>query len=258
MKQLGIIGFGWLGNHIADFFFKKNYKILATTTSDSKIAYIQEKNYIPILINFSDNELINFEANDLIPHCDALLICIPFSRNIDVKALINRYENLSRFIGKFQKQIFLMSSTGIYPQKKMIITEVNMSDEELNQSFWQIERMMQTKYSQINILRLAGLTGGTRKFGNYKVSEPEQPVNQIHYTDICHIIEKMMEFNINDKTYNLVAPMHPSKQEIIDYQTNKPNSFPNYADISGRIISGEKLQKELNYQYKYPNPVFFP
>ncbi len=258
MKTIGILGYGWLGKHIADFFSKKEYNVVASTTSVSKISTIREKNYIPVLIEFSDNHLDSFESNNSVHQCDILVICVPFSINIDEKALLNRFSNLCRFIGNYQKQVFLMSSTGIYPQKNIVMDEENLPDIALNQSFLNIERMMQKAFGQINILRLAGLTGGTRKFSNYKVSEPELPVNQIHYTDICLILDKMVALNINSKTYNVVAPLHPSKQEIIDFQEHSINPVQVYADIPRRIINGAKLEKELNYQYNYPNPVYFP
>jgi pyrroline-5-carboxylate reductase len=53
MKKLGIIGCGWLGNHIAER-LSNQYEIFATTTSESKIEELQLKGYHPTLVDFPD------------------------------------------------------------------------------------------------------------------------------------------------------------------------------------------------------------
>lgn len=256
MKTIGVIGYGWLGKHLADF-FSDAYQIVATTTTKEKFENISEQKFTPILVNFDAENQENLIPDNQIQNCDILIICIPFSRNINAEKLLKRFKNLSTYLGNFQKQIFLMSTTGIYPQMEMIIQENTLSDEKLFQNYLNIEKLMQQHFPQINILRLGGLMGGTRKFSNYAVSDTEQPVNHIHFQDISSIINEMISKNLSSKTYNVVAPQHPSKQAIIDYQLKGIKPTTEIENMKGRIISPEKLIQELEYQFVHPNPIFF-
>ena len=97
--------------------------------------------------------------------------------------------------------------------------------------------------------------GGSRVFSNYKITATNQVVNHVHFEDICLILEKMISENIKSKTYNVVAPLHPTKQEVIDYQKGK-NQTSNIQGY-GRKITSDLLQKELKYEYLHMDPRAF-
>lgn len=150
-----------------------------------------------------------------------------------------------------------MSSTGIYPQLDLTIFENTFSDSELNNSIFYVERFMRKHFSQVNILRLGGLMGGSRVFSNYvkTTTDTSYAVNHIHYMDVCSVIASMIDKNMISKVYNLVAPQHPTKQEIINYQKQENKSIEKRA--KNRVVSSNTLMTELNYTFKYPNPVVF-
>jgi len=143
-----------------------------------------------------------------------------------------------------------MSSTGVYPDAPGEYAEESLSPDEVAG-----ERMIINKYPQANILRLAGLMGDNRLLKNYNVSNLDAPVNHIHYEDICHIIEKMIERGSEGKLYNIAAPKHPSKAQVINTQKNLP--FPKEAIGEGKIILSSKLTSELDFIFKYPDPKDF-
>ncbi len=80
-------------------------------------------------------------------------------------------------------------------------------------------------------------------------------VNHIHYADICTVIEKMLENKSHSKVYNVAAPVHPSKEEII----NAPKGLPYSGErtTEGRIISSARLISDLNFEFLYPDPRYF-
>ena len=82
-----------------------------------------------------------------------------------------------------------------------------------------------------------------------------QMVNHIHYKDVCQVIEKMIRRNKNSSIYNVVAPEHPTKEEVLEYQLNK--KIISSTNREGKIISSQKIQDEFNYEFIYPNPVYF-
>jgi len=117
------------------------------------------------------------------------------------------------------------------------------------------ESFILEKFPQANILRLGGLMGGERLLKNYNISNLDQLVNHIHYADICSVIEKMLERHSESKVYNVVAPVHPNKEEVINAQKGLP--YSGTRTDTGRIISPEKLISELDFQFQYPDPRYF-
>lgn len=256
MKKIGIIGCGWLGIRIAKH-LQNNYQIYTTTTSQSKYDDLITMGLSPIVIKFWDYEIFKeYKSWKRIQELDILIITVPFSKRASINLLKNRFGNINLFIDKFGKQMFLMSSIGIYPQLNMEIDEISFSayEEYLNPSILFVENMMRSKYPQINILRLGGLMGDNRVFSNYETSTPNQSVNHIHYEDICLIIEKMIEKEYSSKTYNIVAPKHPTKQEIIDYQKQEINTKVEDNEKYGRRILSKKIEDELCYTFIKPDP----
>lgn len=250
MKKLGIIGYGWLGKHIAER-LSDRYEIFATTTTQSKIDEIKSKGYTATLASFPDNLSDEIAEWEMAPQLDAIIITVPFSgvrgMQVSMKA---RQENLMNFLGAYKGQLFLMSSTGVYPQDEKEFVEQDQPVENVES-----ENFIKSKFPQANILRLAGLMGGTRLLKNYNISNPDQLVNHIHYADICSVVEKMLENQSKSKVYNLVAPIHPHKEEIINAQKGLPYSGE-WTD-KGRLISPAKLISELDYEFQYPDPRYF-
>lgn len=255
MKKIGIVGCGWLGLHIAKY-LSRNNKIYTTTTSEEKNAELLEKGFNSITIQFSDYEIFQENSSwNVISDLDTILITIPFPKRTSVDLLKNRFENISSFIKGFKNQLFIMSSIGIYPQVEMEIRENTLEEQLLNSNILFVEKLMKRNFPQINILRLGGLMGVDRILSKYKVSNPDQTVNHIHYEDICMIIERMIIKDSKSKIYNVVAPFHPTKQEIINYQ--KGVSEPFETQKFGRKILSDWLENDLDYKYKNPNPLIF-
>ena len=193
MKKKGIIGCGWLGFRMAKHFAPKN-KIFATTTSDDKIKILSEQGFQPFKIDFDADE--STELNEDWLNLDVIIITIPFSKSVDFEVLKKRFENLSSFIKNFEKPIFLTSSIVIYPQIEREITENNLDESLLNSNIFGIENLMKKNFLQINILRLGGLMGDDRYLSKYKIKEPQQIVNHIHFEDISRVVEKMIDENL--------------------------------------------------------------
>ena len=77
-------------------------------------------------------------------------------------------------------------------------------------------------------------------------------MNHIHFEDISRIVEKMIHENLQSKTYNLVAPLHPTKQQVVDFQTK--NSETESGESLGRKIVSEHLENDLKYEFLHPDP----
>ncbi|MDZ7614085.1 MAG: hypothetical protein U5K51_10645 [Flavobacteriaceae bacterium] len=138
------------------------------------------------------------------------------------------------------------------------IDEDTFSSDQLHQTLNKIEMVLAEKLPDINILRLGGLMGKERMFYRYyKESGRNEVVNHIHYIDICKVIEKMILLELKGKIYNVVAPLHPTKGEVYAHQTNS-STVPGISDkTENRIISSDKMIRELAYSFMYPDPKTF-
>lgn len=250
MKKLGIIGCGWLGSHIAER-LSDRYEIFATTTTESKIDELQSKGYNVTLASFPDEINAEMKEWEAVLGLDVIIVTIPFSgtRGLQI-SMKDRQENLLKFLGDYKGQLFLMSSTGVYPDTEKEFTEDDKSAKEVESEGFILE-----KFPQTNILRLAGLMGDQRLLKNYNISNLDLLVNHIHYADICSVIEKILDNHSRSKVYNVVAPIHPNKEEVINAQKGLP--YDGERRTTGRTISPAKLIEELDFEFQYPDPRFF-
>ncbi|MEG2079685.1 NAD(P)-binding domain-containing protein, partial [Chryseobacterium sp.] len=115
MKKLGIIGFGWLGNHIAER-LSGQYEIFATTTTPSKAENLNAKGYHTTLVSFPNELDLEMKPWKSAADLDAIIISVPFSGIRGAQIPMNdKRQNLLNFLGDFKGQLFLASSTGVYP-----------------------------------------------------------------------------------------------------------------------------------------------
>ena len=250
--KIGIIGCGWLGERVAKKLAEEN-EIFATVRSEKSLHQLKDLGYQLFQLNF-ENEAPE-EVGSIFQSMDALIISLPVSKNHHSN---NIFKHISQFLGDYKKQIIFFSSVGVYPQEVGIYTE--KSTEKLNENIFAAENFYGKTFPQINILRFGGLMGDDRNFSKYfqnkPISDPETLVNHIHFQDIAEIVNLIIKNNIQGKLYNVVAPLHPTKQQVYDYQMKNLDSAVKIP-TDGRLISGNLLEVKLNYTFLKPNPMKF-
>ncbi|MFY1045697.1 NAD(P)-binding domain-containing protein [Chryseobacterium sp. GP-SGM7] len=250
MKKIGIIGCGWLGNHIAER-LSNQYEIFATSTTESKIEDLRSKGYHTTLVSFHNELNPEMREWEAAKELNAIIISMPFSGIRGVQIPMNdKRQNLLNFLGDFKGQLFLTSSTGVYPE-----TEQEFTEDDQPAKGVESENFILDKFPQTNILRLGGLMGDQRLLKNYNISNLDQLVNHIHYADICSVIQKMLDKKSESEVYNIVAPIHPNKEEVINAQKNL--HYEGTRTAVGRTISSAKLIEKLNFEFQYPDPRYF-
>lgn len=247
--NLGIIGYGWLAEKFARK-YGKYYQIFPTTTKTNKYIDLLNFGFSATQINFSD---CDFEKQwRFLEILDVILITVPLSVRFDFPENAQRkINNIIRFMGNFGGQVILISSTGIYPQNEGVYFE---KDYPPNKVF--TEKDFVDVFPQTTILRCGGLMGNERYISKYHITKDlNQTVNYVHYDDVGGVINLVIEKNIIGEVYNIVAPVHPTKQQVLDFERHY--QLTEAGNTVKRIISSDKLIETLDYQFIHPNPLYF-
>lgn len=249
--KVGIIGCGWLGYRLAQH-LKDTFEIHATVTTESKIELLRNDGFHPEVVNFESNDRrTDWNAWHKLSSIDHIIITVPlFSKRINANVLHTRIRNLSSFISQFKGTLILMSSIGVYQSFSGEVTEEMLPAENCAG-----EKEIKELFSEVNILRLGGLMGDDRLLSNYKVTEMDAKVNHIHFYDICRVVQLLIENAAKSRVYNVVAPRHPSKQEVINSQQELISVSSQTQD--SKVVLSQKIIHELGYDFLYPDPRYF-
>jgi nucleoside-diphosphate-sugar epimerase len=114
------------------------------------------------------------------------------------------------------------------------------------------------------IVRFAGLFGGDRNPGRFLAGKMldnngEAPVNLIHLDDCVSILLEIIVQEHWGEIYNACADEHPSKKKFYAAAAERlslqPPVFAGKEKGSFKIINSDKLKKELDFTFKYPDPL---
>ena len=289
MKQISILGCGWLGLPLAKSLLEKDFSIKGSTTSLEKISVLKNSGIQAFQIEIGETE-IKGEINSFLENSEILIIDIPPKLRTDSstplgKTFVQKIQNLIPFLEQstVEKVIFI-SSTAVYADSPspeasgaLGVTESikPQPNTESGKQLLEAEQLLQNnKNFQTTVLRFGGLIGENRHpihflAGRKNIENPEAPINLIHQTDCIGIIEEILRYTqtrelssnwrSNDnlvwgETFNAVAPFHPTRKE---YYTQKARSLnlplPEFEEgkISiGKTILSDKVATVLNYKFQ--------
>lgn len=265
MAQISILGCGWLGLPLAKTLMESGFLVNGSTTSVEKMQVLENSGINPFLIALSENK-IEGDMTQFLENSEMLLIDIPPKLRAAVNEnFVAKIQNAIPFIEKSSiKKVIFISSTSVYGDENNSITE-ETSLNPVNESGKQlvaVEGILQSnKNFKATILRFGGLIGEERNpvhflAGKLNLENPEAPINLIHQQDCIGIILKIIETNSWGTTFNAVTPYHPSRkiyytQKALELKLPLPE-FEDAKPPTGKIISTDKIEKELNYTYKKP------
>jgi len=264
LKNISILGCGWLGLPLASHFCNKGFTVKGSTTSKDKISQISEAGAQPYLIDLPHS----FDT-DFLKDADLLIINIPprtrsKGKDFHKKCLEQVIPHISS-----DTNIIYVSATSVYPDIDQQINEDVPVDKDSDRALalWQVENLLTESFpNNTCILRFGGLLGYNRIPGKYfagkEVDTPEEKVNYIHRDDAVGLIDKLVESQLNTAVFNGVAPNHPTKKEV--YLNNaellefeQPIFKPKDNQLKNRYIDGNKVVSNLGYSFIYPDPLTF-
>lgn len=246
MKNVSILGCGWLGKALAIDLLENGHSVKGSTTTPSKLDELSDLGISSYLIDIE-----NLEASNDFFSSDVLVIAIT-SKNVE------SFRNLIQVVEEstIQKVIFI-SSTSVYPNLNRVITE---NDQLVDSPLVDIESVIQSNATfDWNIIRFAGLLGYERHpsnwFRNKAIPQPNGFVNMIHRDDCIAIIEELISNDYPNEVFNACSNHHPTRRSFYTYaklsKAMTPPTFIEDGDESWKIISSDKLQHQLQYTFKH-------
>lgn len=262
--KISILGCGWLGKELAKKLIEENHAVRGSVTSLEKMHELRSAGIIPYQIKLYKKG-VQGDIRSFLSGCEVLIVSIPPGLRSDPKTdFIGKVRNLISHIEKTPpKKIIYTSSTSVYPDAEdfPVYTEESKTD---NSS----DRTVQLHNSELlflnnpklntTALRFGGLIGGNRhpiKFlsGVKDIKNPKAPVNLVHRDDCISAIRKLMDTNKKIPILNLVYPEHPAKEDYYKAVAKIRNlaapEFDQSKPSKGKIISSEKIQKELDFEF---------
>ncbi|WP_196889237.1 NAD(P)-binding domain-containing protein [Aureivirga sp. CE67] len=264
-KQISILGCGWLGLPLAKHLSEKGFKINGSTTSEDKLAVLKEKNIHPFLLKISENEIEgNIEA--FLESSEIVYINFPPRRIPNIEEIYPKQLQLILNNLKPVQKIIFISSTSVYQNTNGTVTEdLEIKPEKASGvALQKCEAILQNLPNPTTIIRFAGLVGADRLPGRFLANKTNlkngnAPINVIHLEDCIGLIEETISQNYWNKIINGCADEHPLRKEYYTLAAKKigltPPLFAEEESCDFKIISNQKSKNDLNYTYKFPNPL---
>jgi len=263
MKQISILGCGWLGLPLAKSLLQNGYMVSGSTTSVEKISALKNAGITPFLIRLSD-VTIEGEMDSFLKNSEILIIDIPPKlRSDSSENFVGKIQNLMPFIENSSvKKVLFVSSTSVYSEENTTITVETFPnpDTESGKQLLEAEQLLQSnKNFQTTVIRFGGLIGENRHpiqflAGRTNIENPEGPINLIHQMDCIGIIETILQQDSKgNETFNAVAPYHPTRKEYYTQKALELNlPFPQFNESKpsiGKLISSDKVERVLGYYF---------
>jgi nucleoside-diphosphate-sugar epimerase len=273
MKQISILGCGWLGLPLAKSLIEKGFLVKGSTTSLEKISILENKGIQAFQISLSE-EKINGDIHSFLENSEILIIDIPpklRGNSSDAstalsKTFFSKIQNLLPFIEKSSvEKVIFVSSTAVYADYNSTVTETikPQPETESGKQLLETETLLQNNTNfKTTVVRFGGLIGEDRhpiKFlaGRENIENPEAPINLIHQLDCIGIVERIIKKNCFGETFNAVAPFHPTRKEYYTQKALELNlplpEFDESKPSVGKTISSEKVADILKYTFQKPH-----
>ena len=261
VKQVGILGCGWLGTKLALKLSAQNWNVNVSSTSVEGMKALKEKGLNSFQLRLSENSLEGDLA--FFDGLDQLVISIPPKRTET-----DPYSQKIRFLLKFLQskincRVIFLSSTSVYGKKKGTYHEGSLLSPDTPSSLQliQSEKMILESSNPEVVIRLGGLVGPDRnpifKLYHKLIPNPDGVLNFIHETDAVEGIVQLLTHNELEGVFNLVSPHHPKRKDYYLYMANKfllpTPKFAFHDPPLERRIDGSKIENQTSFSYQVDN-----
>ncbi|SDK30136.1 Nucleoside-diphosphate-sugar epimerase [Catalinimonas alkaloidigena] len=265
-RSISVVGCGWLGLPLARHFVAQGWQVKGSTTRPEKLEVLAASGIQPFLIRLDPHA--EGDALPALLESDVVVVNTPPSKTEDYPA---QMQVLAEAIPAEQTpHILFVSSTSIYPPGTMHATEeMTLTPENAgHRTIAEAEHVWQQQRFPLTILRCSGLMGYDRIPGKYTAGKVmkkpgEAVVNLVFRDDVVRAVEAIVQQARWGEIYNLVAPVAVNRATLYAHTARQlgfaPTQFqPDGSEDDSKRIIGEKIQRDLNFTFQYPDPRTFP
>jgi len=274
-KRISILGCGWLGFALAKRLLSSGITsvIKGSTTSGVKLDQFASAGIEGYLLPLNPEVGLNASISE--PFFDSEIIVIAVPPRMSQNVAGNYSAQMQMVAAAIRKssanEVIFVSSTGVYRDLSQTAVEpdVQLPEHSAQPEMVAAENAIATLRPEktVTILRLSGLLGYNRIPGKYVQGQKDMitgdiPVNYIHRDDAAGVIQTIIQQGIQNETFNITAPFHPTRSEVYadscaqfgwEAPTFKvPEQHPAF-----KLISGDKFERAYQYEFKYPDPLLF-
>lgn len=254
MKNVGIIGCGWLGFALGQKWRENNWKINGTVRKAESAIALKNIGITPYIF-----ELGGSLEKEFYSELDLIVICLPISS----KNAMNDYKNLVKQVAlnkETQTCILLTSSISVYNQMEGVLDEYTTIKDQSTINFRMEEACRKSFNDQLTIVRLGGLISEDRHpitvlAGKKQLKNGTEVINLVHRNDVVNMLDRIAGKNAFGHVYNCVYPYHPLKSAYYQSEAEKRQLVaPTYEVMVNqqRIINSNKSEEELDFTYQFP------
>lgn len=263
MKQISILGCGWLGLPLAKALIQEGFIVKGSTTSTDKLAVLENAGINPFQVVL-ESESFTGAVDELLTGSTVLVIDVPPKlRGDQAGDFVGKIKNILPFIEKSTiENVLFISSTSVYGDDNNHVTEETPlnPDTEGGRQLQIVEALLQNNTQfKTTILRFGGLIGDDRNparflAGKENLDNPDAPINLIHQEDCIGIIMQIITKKAWGTTLNAATPYHPSRETYYTEKTKAlgltPPTFDHSKSSIGKTILVDKIEKTLEYTFQ--------
>ncbi|MFA0412374.1 NAD(P)H-binding protein [Vibrio renipiscarius] len=266
MKQIGIIGGGWLGQPLSQFLVNLGHSVTVSKTTSQGCDTLNALGFNTVQIDLSDD--IEICIQRLKPlQLDMVIGCFPpgFRRGKGTEYA----EYWAKLVAIAQqiniKKIVMVSSTTVYPDRVGTMHEddatlaLALNDDAFSTNakiMLEAEQTLIESGLEYAIVRCSGLLGPNRNPANFagklrQVSD-RAPANMVHQIDAVGVVS-FAALNLSADVVNATTPNTTNKAEF--YQTalqraGRDEPLPPIVHIDDKLVSADKIM-QLGYRFHF-------
>lgn len=266
--KVGILGCGWIGLPLAKSLLGLKYSVYGSTTRAEKVAQLEDLGLAKVFLGKLTPTWEGDNIRELL-QAEVVVLDFPPGKASYEDFHWQQMEAILPYLGKDTKVIYT-SSTSVYPELGKEVYEQDVVNEEqaAHQKLIKAETYLKEHIGdRLTILRCGGLTGWDRNLAKFFAGKSgieglTVPVNLVHGEDVVRAITHIIQKGTYGETYNVVAPMHPSKAEFYTDLCKKSKlPLPQFQDITEnvkfKIVNSDKIQQQTGFEFKFKDPMQF-
>mgnify|MGYP003520060811 FL=1 len=249
MKNIAILGAGWLGTSLAHSLSKEN-NLKVSVRSEEKKQRLQNEGLQVEIVAIKEDTIVDdslFFSNTELLIVSLTPIALPYFEQVILAIEQNHI-----------KKVILFSSTGIYTDCKGWVTETSDLHLEIPKvkHLKTIEDLfLLNENFDCTVLRFGGLMGKDRhpvKFLAKKeiIEEGNEPVNMISDEEIISIMEQIITKELPNDVFNVVTNDHRTKKDFYtEAALERGLQLPPFTETpnrKNRKVDATKIQQFLS------------